>query len=67
MELRHAQHPERRPLRKALAEHPFAAMKRWMDQCYFLCRRLGKVGAKFFLTVFVCSLKRAMNIVGRPA
>jgi transposase len=66
MEQRHAQHPERSALRKALAEHPFGTMKRWMDHGYFLCRGLVKVGAEFSLTVFAYNLKRAMTIVGVP-
>ncbi len=41
-------------------------MKRWMDQGYFLCRGLVKVGAEFSLTVFAYNLKRAMTIVGVP-
>lgn len=66
MEQRHAQHPERSALRKALAEHPFGTMKRWMDHGYFLCRGLVKVRAEFSLTVFAYNLKRAITIVGVP-
>lgn len=66
MEVRHAQQPARSARRKALVEHPFGTMKRWMDQGYFLCRGLVKVGAEFSLTVFAYNLKRAMTIVGVP-
>lgn len=66
MEVRHAQHPERAAQRKALAEHPFGTMKRWMDHGYFLCRGLTKVRAEFSLTVLAYNLKRAITIVGVP-
>lgn len=66
MEQRHAAHPERSAQRKAIVEHPFGTMKRWMDHGYFLCRGLTNVGAEFSLTVFASNLKRALTIVGVP-
>jgi len=59
-------HPELRMCRKAIVEHPFGSMKRWMDQGYFLMRGLRKVRAEFSLTVLAYNLRRVINIVGVP-
>ena len=53
--------------RKAIVEHPFGTMKRWMDQGYFLLRRLPKVKTEMSLTVLAYNMKRAMNLLGTPA
>lgn len=66
MEQRLESHPALSARRKAIVEHPFGTMKRWMDQGYFLCRGLAKVRGEFSLTVFAYNLKRAVTIVGVP-
>ena len=52
--------------RKALAEHPFGAMKRGMDQGYFLLKGLRKVRGEFSLTALAYNLKRVLNLVSVP-
>jgi transposase len=59
-------HPELRTCRKAIVEHPFGSMKRWMDQGHFLMRGLAKVRCEFSLTVLAYNLRRVINIVGVP-
>ena len=64
MQQRVAAQPEKMKRRKALAEHPFGTIKRWMDMGYFLMRGLKKVGAEMSLTVLAYNLKRAISILG---
>lgn len=52
--------------RKAIVEHPFGTMKRWMNQGYFLMRGLENVKAEFSLTVLGYNLKRAVAILTVP-
>jgi transposase len=53
--------------RKAIVEHPFGTMKRWMNQAYFLMRGLINVRGEFSLTALAYNLKRVIAIVGVPA
>lgn len=53
-------------LRKAIVEHPFGTMKRWMNAGYFLCKGLEKVATEMSLTVLAYNLKRVLNIVSFP-
>lgn len=48
--------------RKAIVEHPFGTMKRWMNHGHFLMRGLESVRAEFSLTVLAYNLKRALAI-----
>lgn len=52
--------------RKAIVEHPFGTIKRWMIQAYSLTRGLANVRAEFSLTALAYNLKRAIAIVGVP-
>lgn len=49
--------------RKAIVEHPFGSMKRWMNQGHFLMRGLENVRAEFSLTVLAYNLKRVFGLV----
>ena len=53
--------------RKAIVEHPFGTIKRWMNQAYFLMKGLAKVRAEFSLSVLAYDLKRMITIVGVPS
>ena len=66
MEQRLKDQPALRTRRKAIVEHPFGSMKRWMDQGYFLMRGLVNVRAEFSLTVLAYNLTRVTNLVGVP-
>lgn len=66
MEQRLKRRPDLLARRKAIVEHPFGSMKRWMDQGYFLTKGLEKVGAEFSLTVLAYNLRRVINLVGVP-
>ena len=66
MEQRLKAQPALRSRRKAIVEHPFGSMKRWMDQGYFLMRGLVKVRAEFSLTVLAYNVRRVTNLVGIP-
>jgi hypothetical protein len=57
-------HPEKMRKRKQLVEHPFGAMKRWMEHGYFLMRRKENVATEMSLTVLAYNLKRVLNLVG---
>lgn len=50
-------------LRKALVEHPFGTIKRWMNASYFHCKGLASVRAEMSLTVMAYNLKRVLNIL----
>jgi transposase len=52
--------------RRALAEHPFGAMKQMMGYPRFLVRGLAKAKAELALSVLVFNLKRAVSILGVP-
>lgn len=66
MEQRLKRRPDLLARRKAIVEHPFGSMKRWMDQGYFLTKGLEKVGTEFSLTVLAYNLRRVINLVGVP-
>lgn len=66
MNERVAAHPELMRRRKAIVEHPFGTIKRWMNQAYFLMRRLDSVRAEFSLSALAYNLKRVIAIVGVP-
>jgi hypothetical protein len=67
MEQRVEQHPDKMRQRKAIVEHPFGTIKRWMDQGYFLMRGMKKVGAEMSLTVLAYNMKRVLNTLGTRA
>ena len=56
MNARVAAHPEILRKRKAIVEHPFGTIKRWMNQAYFLMRGLAKVRAEFSLSALAYNL-----------
>lgn len=66
MRARVAQAPEILRRRKAIVEHPFGTMKRWMNQGYFLTRGLENVRAEFSLTVLAYNLRRVLSILTVP-
>ena len=66
MNERVAKNPELMRRRKAIVEHPFGTIKRWMNQAYFLMRGLDKVRGEFSLSALAYNLKRAIAIVGVP-
>lgn len=53
--------------RKAIVEHPFGTIKRWMNQAYFLTRGIASVRGEFSLSAFAYNLKRVLAILGVPA
>jgi transposase len=59
--------PEILNTRREIVEHPFGAIKQWMNQGAFLMRGLDKVRAEFSLTALVYNLRRALNILGVDA
>lgn len=59
-----AQQPEMLRVRKALVEHPFGTIKRWMRQDHFLTRGKEKVSGETSLTFLAYNLKRVLSIVG---
>jgi len=67
MNQRVAANPALMRRRKAIVEHPFGTMKRWMNQAYFLMRGLINVRGEFSLTALAYNLKRVIAIVGVPA
>ncbi len=67
MNARVAANPEILRKRKAIVEHPFGTIKRWMNQLYFLMRGLANVRAEFSLSALAYDLKRVIAIVGVPA
>ena len=61
---------EARPLmrrRGALAEHPFATLKRWCGMDHFLMRGLEKCRGEFSLLVLSYNFKRVLNLIGIEA
>jgi hypothetical protein len=66
MNERVAKNPELMRRRKAIVEHPFGAIKRWMNQAYFLMRGLANVRGEFSLSALAYNLKRAIAIIGVP-
>jgi len=66
MNLRVASNPELMRRRKAIVEHPFGTIKRWMNQSYFLMRGLENVRTEFSLSAFAYNLKRVLNIMSVP-
>ncbi len=67
MNARVAANPQILRKRKAIVEHPFGTMKRWMNQAYFLTRGLASVRGEFSLSALAYNLKRVLAIVGVPA
>jgi transposase len=66
MQRRVRSHPEKLKRRKALVEHPFATIKRNLNQGYFLTRGLSNVATEMSLSVLVYDLLRVINILGVP-
>jgi hypothetical protein len=64
MQARVAARPDILRRRKAIVEHPFGTIKRWMNQAYFLTRGLLSVRAEFSLSALAYNLKRVLAIVG---
>jgi len=60
-------HPEIMLKRKAMVEHPFGTIKRWMDQGYFLRRGKQKVSTEMSLSILAYNIKRVLNILGVKA
>jgi transposase len=58
-----ASQPEKRTLRKALAEHPFGTIKRAMNFQHFLLRGFKKVYGEFSLIALAYNIKRVFNIL----
>lgn len=56
--------PEILDRRRESVEHPFGAIKQWMNQGAFLMRGLEKVRAEFSLTALANNLRRALNVLG---
>jgi hypothetical protein len=50
--------------RKAIAEHPYSAIKHWMGSTHFLMKRLPNVKAEMSLHVLAYNMKRAINVLG---
>ena len=55
--------PEKFKLRKQLAEHPFATLKRWFGYTHFLLKGLVKVRTEWSRMTSVYNLKRVLNLV----
>jgi len=66
MNARVAANPQILRKRKAIVQHPFGTMKRWMNQAYFLMRGLTNVRAEFSQSALAYNLKRVIAIVGVP-
>jgi hypothetical protein len=64
MQERLAKRPGVLDRRRQTVEHPFGAIKQWMNQGAFLMRGLEKVRAEFSLTALAYNLRRVLNIVG---
>jgi hypothetical protein len=64
MQQRLANHPEMMLKRKAIVEHPFGTIKRWMDQGYFLMRGKKNVSTEMSLSILAYNIKRVLNILG---
>ena len=64
MQQRLESHPEMMLKRKAIVEHPFGTLKRWMDQGYFLRRGKQKVSTEMSLSILAYNIKRVLNILG---
>ena len=55
--------PRKFKLRKALAEHPFGTIKRWMGYTHFILKGLEKVRCEWSLITLAYNLKRVLNLV----
>lgn len=66
MNARVAANPQILRKRKAIVEHPYGTIKRWMNQAYFLMKGLPKVRGEFSLSALAYNLKRVLNIVEVP-
>jgi transposase len=67
MQQRLEHHPEMMLKRKAIVEHPFGTIKRWMDQGDFLMRGKQKVSTEMSLSILAYNIKRVLNILGVKA
>ena len=56
--------PEILDRRRESVEHPFGAIKQWMNQGAFLMRGLDNVRCEFSLTALAYNIKRAITLVG---
>jgi len=63
MQERLAKRPGVLDRRRETVEHPFGAIKQWMNQGAFLMRGLQNVRAEFSLTALAYNLRRVLNIV----
>ena len=61
-----AQDPSKLEKRKAMVEHPFGTLKRWMGHGYFLMRGLEKVRGEMAMSVLAYNIKRVCAILGVP-
>jgi hypothetical protein len=61
---RAAARPEVMSRRKALVEHPFGSIKRWINGGYFLLKGLDGVRAEFSLAALAYDIKRLWNLRG---
>ena len=59
---RAAARPEVMSRRKALVEHPFGSIKRWINGGYFLLKGLDGVRAEFSLAALAYNIKRVWNL-----
>jgi len=66
MHCRMIEHPEKSQKRKTLVEHPFAVIKHWMNQGYFLLRGIKKVAGEFSMSVLAYNMKRVLSIITVP-
>jgi hypothetical protein len=57
-------HPEMMRKRKAMVEHPFGTIKRWMEQGYVLMRGKQKVSTEMSLSILAYNINRVLNILG---
>ena len=64
MQQRLENHPEMMLKRKAMVEHPFGTIKRWMDQGDFLMRGKKKVSTEMRLSILAYNITRVLNILG---
>lgn len=66
MNTRARSHPRWMQQRRALAEHPFGTLKRWLGGGRFLVRGLKQVEGEMALAVTAYNLRRAISILGVP-
>ena len=64
MQQRLEHHPEMLRKRKAMVEHPFGTIKRWMDQGDFLRRGKQNVRTEMRLSILAYTINRVLTIPG---